>query len=99
MTDKGTHFVEGGEAGSVKYINSMIARMNVGGVKKKAKRKIVRGSGDDTEGGKKKVAHVVCSQGSSAREEHLPCPATGQISASSPLTFPFFCSLYPVRRA
>ena len=29
MTDKGTHFVEGGEAGlREKYINSMIARMN-----------------------------------------------------------------------
>jgi hypothetical protein len=29
MTDKGTHYVEGGESGlREKYINSMISRMN-----------------------------------------------------------------------
>ena len=83
MTDKGTHYVEGGESGlREKYINSMISRMNVGGVKKKSKRKVVHLSGDDTEGGKKKAAHTVTDQKAVTHVvEHMPCPATGQTSA------------------
>ena len=80
MTDKGTHWVEGGESGNrEKYINSMISRMNVGGVKKKSKRKALPVEGDDTEGGKKKAPHNVHEHKVAASVvKHDVCPATGQ---------------------